>query len=174
MPVSQCCVGYDSEYAYTSLANATSCSVVVHGMGRHATTVSLDSLVIVLKNLLAFECLYVTAVGTVKISILAMYLRIFPSREFKIAAWVIGGTIIAWVLAIVLVCIFQCSPIYVAWVPWAKGTCIDLRASFIGNAVPNILTDVAILIMPIKQVWHLHAPMPQKISLLATFGLGSL
>lgn len=114
-------------------ANAYICKVIAHGMGRHASTISLDELSIVLQHLLAFECLYVTAVAAVKLSILAMYLRIFPSREFRIGAWVIGGTVIAWWIAIVLVCIFQCNPIYVAWVPWDKGTCINLRASFIGN-----------------------------------------
>lgn len=102
-----------------------------------------------------------------------MYLRIFPSRGFKIAAWIIGGLVIAWAVAIILVCIFQCSPIYVAWMPWEAGTCIDLKASFIGNAVPNIMTDVAILTMPIKQVWKLHATWAQKVSLLCTFMLGS-
>lgn len=150
------------------------CAVVAHGMGRHTTEVSLNSLETILKLLLAFECMYVTAVGLIKISILAMYLRIFPSREFKIGSYTIGATVVAWWLAIVFVCIFQCDPVYVAWEPWAAGTCIDLKGSFIGNAVPNILTDVIILIMPVKQVWHLHATMAQKISLLCTFGLGSL
>lgn len=108
-------------------------TVVAHGMGQHQSALSLDDLTIVLKHLLAFECLYVTAVAAVKLSLLAMYLRIFPSREFKIGAWVIGSTVVAWWIAIVLVCIFQCNPIYVAWVPWAEGTCLNLRASFIGN-----------------------------------------
>lgn len=112
--------------------------VIAHGMGQHASTLSLDDLSIVLKHLLAFECLYVTAVAAVKLSILAMYLRIFPSREFRIGAWVIGGTVIAWWIAIVLVCIFQCNPIYVAWTPWDKGTCINLRASFIGNGQSSL------------------------------------
>lgn len=143
-------------------------------MGQHANTLSLDQLTLVFKHLLAFECLYVTAVAAVKLSILAMYLRIFPSREFKLGAWIIGGLVVAWWIAIVLVCIFQCNPIYVAWVPWAEGKCINLRGSFIGNAVPNILTDIAILVMPIKQVVRLNATMAQKISLLGTFGLGSL
>ncbi|KAJ4404819.1 hypothetical protein N0V82_010424 [Gnomoniopsis sp. IMI 355080] len=107
--------------------------MVANGMGRHQSTLSLDDLTIVLKHLLAFECLYVTAVAAVKLSLLAMYLRIFPSREFKIGAWVIGSTVVAWWIAIVLVCIFQCNPIYLAWVPWAEGTCLNLRASFIGN-----------------------------------------
>lgn len=95
-------------------ADAYFYAVVAYGMGRHASTLSLDHLSIVLQHLLAFECLYVTAVATVKLSILAMYLRIFPSRGFKLASWAIGGTIVAWCIAIVLVCIFQCDPIRVA------------------------------------------------------------
>lgn len=148
--------------------------VVAHGMGRHADTISLDELSKVLQMLLAFECLYVTAVAAIKLSILAMYLRLFPGREFKLAAWTIGGIIVAWWIAIVLVCIFQCNPVHKAWLPWGEGVCINLKGSFIGNALPNILTDVAILVMPVKQVWHLHATMAQKVSLLCTFGLGSL
>lgn len=147
--------------------------MVHYGMGRHASTLNLDMIENVLKHLLGFECMYVTAVALIKFSLLAMYLRIFPSRGFKIAAYIIGGTVAAWWIAIVLVCIFQCNPIYVAWEPWMPGQCIDLKGSFIGNAVPNIVTDIAILIMPVKQVWALHTAPAQKISLICTFGLGS-
>ncbi|KAJ0124468.1 integral membrane protein [Diaporthe amygdali] len=147
--------------------------MVDYGMGRHASTLNLDMIENVLKLLLGFECMYVTAVALIKFSLLAMYLRIFPSRGFKIAAWIIGGTVLSWWIAIVLVCIFQCNPIYVAWEPWEAGQCINLKGSFIGNAVPNIITDIAILIMPVKQVWALHTAPAQKISLICTFGLGS-
>ncbi|KAG8164548.1 hypothetical protein KVR01_006466 [Diaporthe batatas] len=147
--------------------------MVDSGMGRHASTLNLDAIENVLKLLLGFECMYVTAVALIKFSLLAMYLRIFPSRGFKIAAYIIGGTVAGWWIAIVLVCIFQCNPIYVAWEPWVAGQCIDLKGSFIGNAVPNIVTDIAILIMPVKQVWALHTQLAQKISLICTFGLGS-
>lgn len=145
-------------------------------MGKHASVLTLDQMENVLKQLYGFECVYVTAVAFVKVSILCMYLRIFPSRSFKIGAYTIGSIVVAWCIAIILVCLFQCSPIYLAWQPWlaADDSCINLRGSFIGNAVPNILTDVAILAMPIKQVWKLHATMAQKVSLVCTFGLGSL
>lgn len=147
--------------------------VVSHGLGRHYNTLSAHDSEAFFKLLLAFECLYVTAVALIKLSLLQMYLRIFPSREFRIAAWIIGGTVVAWWLAIVLVCIFQCDPISKAWLPMSAGKCINLKASFIGNAVPNIITDVAILCMPIKQVWQLHVTTTQKLSLLCAFLLGS-
>lgn len=152
--------------------------MVAHGLGRHAALIPQSEQTIFYKLLLAFECLYVVAVALVKISILAMYVRIFPSRGFGVAAWLLGSLTVAWAIAIALVCIFQCSPVHVAWMPWLAGvdgsTCINLRLSFIGNAVPNIMTDIAIMIMPIRQVWKLHATWAQKVSLVCTFLLGSL
>ena len=143
-------------------------------MGRHAGTLSQDDLVSFFKLLLAFECVYVTVVMLVKASILVMYHRIFPVPGFRLAVYIIGGVVVAWWLAIVLVCIFQCDPISKAWLPWSPGTCIDLKASFIGNAVPNIITDIAILALPITQVWSLQGTVARKLSLCCAFLLGSL
>lgn len=148
--------------------------MIAHGLGQHASTLSQPTLVGFFKLLLAFECIYVVAVVLIKLSLLAMYLRIFPSRGFVIGSWIIGGTVVAWGIAIVLVCIFQCNPIYVAWMPWEEGTCINLKASFIGNAVPNLATDVAILCMPVKDLWNLKINLLQRVSLICSFMLGGL
>lgn len=143
-------------------------------MGRHAGTLSQADLVSFFQLLLGFECVYVTVVMLVKASILVMYHRIFPVRGFKLAVYAIASIVVSWWLAIVLVCIFQCDPIEKAWLPWAPGVCIDLKASFIGNAVPNIITDIAILILPITQVWSLQGTVARKLSLCGAFLLGSL
>lgn len=143
-------------------------------MGRHAGTLSQDQLAGFFKLLLAFECVYVTVVMLVKASILAMYHRIFPPRNFRLALYAIAAVVGGWWIAIVLVCIFQCEPVSKAWMPWAPGICINLKASFIGNAVPNILTDVAILSLPITQVWSLQGTVARKLSLCCAFLLGSL
>jgi hypothetical protein len=148
--------------------------MIQHGLGRHAGVLSQDELVIFFKLLLAFECVYATAVAMVKFAILLMYLRLFPSKGFKIASSVVGATIVGWWISIVCVCIFQCQPIEKAWLPWIDGTCIDLKGSFIGNAIPNILTDLAMLCMPITQVWKLQVTKAQRISLCFMFLLGGL
>ncbi|KAH7124667.1 hypothetical protein EDB81DRAFT_699079 [Dactylonectria macrodidyma] len=155
------------------ISGAINYAMIAHGLGRHADTLPIDELVTFFKLLLAFECIYVTAVMLVKLSVLQMYLRIFPSRGFKIAAAIIAALVVAWWIAIVAVCIFQCNPISKAWLPWIGGTCIDLKGSFIGNAIPNIVTDVAILCMPIRQVWKLHVTLAQRLSLCFMFLLGS-
>ncbi|KAI8254000.1 Satratoxin biosynthesis SC1 cluster protein 4 [Colletotrichum sp. SAR11_239] len=156
----------------TFMAGALNYAMIAQGLGRHASTLSLDQQVQFLKLLLAFECIYVTAVMFIKISLLLMYRRIFPSRGFKISAMVLGFLTIGWWISIVLVCVFQCTPVAKAYMPWIDGTCIDLKASFIGNAIPNILTDVAILCLPIKEVWRLQVTVVQRISLCFMFLLG--
>ncbi|KAH7010705.1 uncharacterized protein B0I36DRAFT_322009 [Microdochium trichocladiopsis] len=156
------------------VTGAINYAMISYGLGRHAGTLSQDDLVSFFKLLLAFECVYVTAVMMVKLAVLAMYLRIFPSHGFRTGAAMIASIVVAWWIAIVAVCIWQCNPIKKAWLPWIEGTCINLKASFIGNAIPNILTDVAILAMPVGQVWKLQVTLAQKASLLFIFLLGGL
>ncbi|KAJ2904777.1 hypothetical protein MKZ38_007133 [Zalerion maritima] len=158
----------------TFMAGALNYGMIAHGLGRHASTLSQDDLIAFFKLLLAFECIYVTAVMMVKLSVLAMYSRIFPTKSFRIGGGIIAFTVVAWWIAIWAVCIWQCDPIKKAWLPWLEyGTCINLKASFIGNAIPNILTDVAILAMPVGQVWRLQVSLAQKASLCFMFLLGS-
>ncbi|KAK1976916.1 hypothetical protein LZ30DRAFT_804370 [Colletotrichum cereale] len=156
----------------TFMAGAINYAMIGQGLGRHAATLTLDNQVEFLKLLLAFECIYVTAVMLVKVSLLLMYCRIFPSSNFRIAAITLGGITVAWWIAIVCVCIFQCTPIEKAYMPFLDGHCIDLKASFIGNAIPNILTDVAILCLPVGQVWKLQATLTHRLSLCFMFLLG--
>lgn len=125
------------------------------------------------KVLVAYECVYSTTVGVIKISILLMYTRIFPTRGFRIAALVLGSVSVSWVIAIICVSVFQCTPIEKIWDPNVPGTCINLKGSFIGNAIPNILTDVAILSLPVKIVWGLHASVVHRLSVSFVFLLGS-
>lgn len=54
-------------------------------------------------------------------------------------------------------------------------TCaVNVYAFFIGNAIPNIVTDWALLLFPIPYIWRLHQSRAQKVALCGVFGLGSL
>ncbi|EKG18773.1 hypothetical protein MPH_03999 [Macrophomina phaseolina MS6] len=146
--------------------------MIAHGLGRHAATLEISDLVIVLKLLLGLECVYLVCVALLKLSLLALYFRIFPTREFKIATYALSGVIILWCIALNCVAIFQCNPIKKSWLPTTPGTCIDLKAAFIGNAIPNIITDVLILMLPVRQIWKLQMHFAQRLSLIAMFLLG--
>ncbi|KAL1970435.1 hypothetical protein VTN77DRAFT_4079 [Rasamsonia byssochlamydoides] len=99
--------------------------------------------------------------------------RIFPTRDFRLATFILGGIVISWVIAIVFVSVFQCTPVEKTWNPAVPGHCINLKGSFIGNAIPNIMTDIAILSLPVRVVWRLHADLTYRLSVIVVFLLGS-
>lgn len=123
---------------------------------------------------MAFECVYTTAAAIIKISILCLYFRIFPSRGFRIATYIVGGSIVAWWFALIIVSVFQCQPVSLFWTHTGQGSCMEMKTAFFINAIPNVVQILIVLLMPVEQIWGLHASTAQKLRLLATFGLGSL
>lgn len=102
-----------------------------------------------------------------------MYYRIFPVRGVKIGALILGMISICWNLSLIGLAEGQCTPFRKNWMPWIEGKCIDLHATFLAISVPSILTDVAILALPLPQVWKLQTNTTQKVSLSFIFLLGS-
>lgn len=56
--------------------------------------------------------------------------------------------------------------------PWVPGYCANLKAIYLAMSIPNILTDVAILSLPLPHVWGLNADIRQKLYLVGMFLLG--
>lgn len=82
---------------------------------------------------------------------------------------------LAWGITGLGLAIFYCNPISDFWSPTASTqSCIDANKFYIGNAIPNILMDVAILIVPMRKVWGLHVSTSSKIGISGMFLLGSL
>lgn len=103
-----------------------------------------------------------------------MYKRLFPIRTVRIATQILGGISIAWALSYTVVASLQCIPLQKMWDPKIEGTCMDLFSLYLANAIPNVLTDMAILVLPLTQVWRLQVRLWQRIVLIGMFLLGSL
>ncbi|KAL8824775.1 MAG: hypothetical protein Q9191_004828 [Dirinaria sp. TL-2023a] len=143
------------------------------GSGKHIQTVPLGNIPQYSKCLFAYEILYGTAIMTIKLSVLSLYRRIFSVRKFKLAANVVAAVVVAWWIAILLVSIFSCNPVNGFWdKTYTKSKCINTKKFFVGNAVPNIVTDIVILTLPLREVWRLNTQRHQKIALSITFLLG--
>ena len=65
-------------------------------------------------------------------------------------------------------------PIYSNWTPMVKHYCIntDIGATII--AAFNVLTDFAILILPMPLLYKMQKPTKQKIQIMGMFLLGGL
>lgn len=81
------------------------------------------------------------------------------------------------------VTIFQCSPPRAFWerfdpmnpMPPDQFHCgVDNNKFFNGIAIPNIITDGFIVMLPLPYVWKLQLPKPQKFAVALIFALGAL
>lgn len=73
-----------------------------------------------------------------------------------------------------LVSIFSCKPVSGFWDRGIRPACINTKAFLIGNAVPNIVTDIVILGLPMPEIWRLNTQKHQKMALSVIFLLGGL
>ncbi|EXK78752.1 hypothetical protein FOQG_16603 [Fusarium oxysporum f. sp. raphani 54005] len=119
------------------------------------------------------DILYATSIALLKASILVMYCRIFPLRSMKVGGYSLGVIVLMWWIAVCLLAIFQCRPVRKAWgMSTTEGTCIDKGIWFTSVAVPNIVTDVAILALPVRQVSLLRLSRARKMAVSGIFLLG--
>jgi hypothetical protein len=144
------------------------------GMGLHANTVPIDDIVLMAKLLLVAEILYVFNLVWTKLSLLLMYYRIFRFPYFKIWAYIIGTFVVLWVICITFLFIFICFPVQKLWYPQLPGRCISQVGTWIANATSTILSDLAILLLPIPQIWKLQLRTTEKVVITVAFGLGFL
>lgn len=103
----------------------------------------------------------------VKLSILLLYLRLFTvSRAFRVMTWATGALVVAYSVAGFVGTLAACNP--------KKGTCKNISQLAACSSALNILTDLIIIILPLPQVWRLHATFKQKLGLAIIFTTGFL
>lgn len=170
-------VGADDYLIIISLMLAISMAVsfneeVKNGFGFHTSQVDAQHRIEALKWFYVAQLLYKVASVSTKISILVFYVRIFTTRNFKIAASITGGVVIAYSVGSICATIWQCNPIAKSWNKNLPGKCIQIGDVWYSTSVMAIVTDLAIIGLPIYQLKRLQLPMGQKIGLSFMFSLG--
>lgn len=121
-------------------------------------------------------------------------LRIFPSRRFRIACYVLLAAIVVSGLAIVFLLIFQCNPVCKILLTAVKSCklisiiagawdltslsdrniCIDLNVLIYAASFVGLGLDVAILALPIPSCLSLKMRLKKKLNVLFMFAFGTL
>ena len=114
--------------------------------------------------------LYALSISAAKFSILLLYRRIFPSRQFKTILDVLMVIQLVWCLVVVFLALFRCRPVSYAWSPYSgdASSCIDLRSLYYGTASSNILLDIIVNLLPAQQIWSLQLPVKQRVLCTST------
>lgn len=100
--------------------------------------------------------------------------RIFPKRHFRYALWITGSVISTYTIVQVVCVVVHCIPVTALWDPTVPAYCINLDDVILVCSSFNIATDVAILLLPMPELWNLQITTRQKLQLTFLFLLGGL
>ncbi|CAN9079907.1 unnamed protein product [Alternaria alternata] len=142
-----------------------------NGMGRHTDTINDGDMTTFLRAFWASLIVYYLSLGLTKGSMLLQYRRIFPTKSFQVANWITMAVVISYTIWTVFSSIFMCVPVRAFWTH-EKATCLNQFAVWFTNAAINIITDFAIILLPIPVIRKLNLGKRQKIGLISIFAIG--
>ncbi|KAF6227624.1 hypothetical protein HO173_012153 [Letharia columbiana] len=152
--------------------------VTRYGGGTHMWNVQLQTFFRMLYWINISAVVYGFVVFFIKLSILLQYLRIFaPTRKGNMFIYV-GVHLCIWTNLVFYLTetVFEiaiCTPREKIWNPlMTTGHCFSVDVTFQATGVFNVISDFAILILPMPCVWRLRLPLKKKILMTTIFATG--
>ncbi|KAN0089257.1 hypothetical protein V8E51_019517 [Hyaloscypha variabilis] len=108
----------------------------------------------------------------IKLSYLALYLRLAPDTTYRIILYGLVVLVTLFGISTSIASMLLCIPFKKAWQPDIPGTCIKVYPFYISFTALNMVFDLAIFILPIPILLRLHLPRRQRVGLACIFGLG--
>lgn len=110
-----------------------------------------------------------------KISILALYLRLFPYKSVRYAALATIGLIALSTAILFFMTVFSCHPVSFFWNKDIRGgKCLNVNKLAYANSAMSIIQDLIIVAIPLPVLAKLNMGMKKKIGVGVMFTLGSL
>lgn len=116
----------------------------------------------------------------VKKAILLPYLRLFvPQKVVNRFMWYSARIILVvtgiYYIISTFITIFACSPREVTWNPLiTDAQCLNNNTGILITCLFNIVSDIIILIPPLRAVWKLRIPIRKKVAIMLLFAIGLL
>lgn len=119
--------------------------------------------------------IYGSTLCAIKLSYMTFYCRVFKIRaDFMRWAYGLIAMIISWWIANTLQTFFICRPFAKSWDPTIPGQCGNEIMAYVMIAAFNIVTDVAMLLLPMPFIGSLQMQRKKKYVLILMFGVGLL
>lgn len=153
--------------------------VKIAGAGHHLiylAETNPEAIVNWLKIQTGDELIYMSAVTLPRIAICILYLRIFTDRKVRMMTWiVIVIAFLHWFGSGILANFLLCRPYSYKWDKSIEGGwCGNTVAGYQFVSLPNIIIDVALIVLPISSLWRLQISRSRKIGIFLTFMTGCL
>ncbi|KAI3397725.1 hypothetical protein diail_10378 [Diaporthe ilicicola] len=128
--------------------------------------------------LYALEWAYLLASPLMKLSVLAYYWRMFPTKTMKKYIWVLTYTCGIWFVGVLIGNLVECQPISFFWTKLSapgSGIChFRVEVYLIIVAAPNIVIDTLTVVLPVYEVWHLQLERWKRIAVSGVFVIGGM
>ena len=122
----------------------------------------------------AFMLIYMLLVFSIKLLLLSMLIRVFaPEKRTVFFIRILLGLVVAYYVAGLVVRIRICWPPAAYW-RGETDKCVDIFAVFVADSTISLITDAAILVLPLLLTWSLHMPRMQKVRIACILGAGGL
>lgn len=178
--------------AVIALAVTAGSIVAIHnGLGKHQLRVQNEDPSPPSHTLMIFQMGYVVtilqSVGlmTTKLSILIFYRRVFTTRHkaFKIALYLVATFSLILGIASTIEFIVRCVPPQLFWERVylilgstppkpLDGWCMPQTLHLVIPLIADLVSEIAILILPVIGLWKVQLPMRKKMGLFFAFSLG--
>ncbi|KAI1335397.1 hypothetical protein F5Y15DRAFT_248688 [Xylariaceae sp. FL0016] len=135
---------------------------------------AVQRLDIIAQSSLAVEPVVATALACLKSSVLALYLRIFPTHYIRYSGYALGTIVVLGWIGTVGVGLVGCIDLTASEVLHGSN-CVQLRPDFmIAVTVLSFVMDVIVLLLPLPEIIRLKMKPWQKLTVGGLFSLGSL
>ncbi|KAL1883188.1 hypothetical protein Daus18300_000246 [Diaporthe australafricana] len=160
------------------------CSVVIgalefpmstYGFGKDIWTIPHDKITRIIMFTWLTEILYMVALGLTKVAMLLLYLKVFPGQTFRRICFVMVTICLAYIPAMGLATIFNCTPVNYNWTAWTgetEGHCFSFNTFAWAQSSINIVLDLIIILLPIPQLWKLNMGRKKRVQLVLMFSVG--
>ena len=126
-------------------------------------------------GIFVLQIVYVFAFSFSKLSIVAMYLRIFTTKKTRMICWGLIVFLVANCISYVIAAILICRPVSAFWdrsIVTAK--CYDYQAFDRSIPGPNVVSDLIMLVLPLPTIWGLNASVTKRLGIAFTLLTGSV
>ncbi|KAL9604225.1 MAG: hypothetical protein Q9219_000623 [cf. Caloplaca sp. 3 TL-2023] len=102
----------------------------------------------------AFSILQPLTLGTIKLSILFFYRRIFQGQTFSLISWVLITLVVLWTLGFSILGVFACGTHFARYLDKSDSTryCANGKVALLVSCISDVVLDIAILVLPIPLV----------------------
>jgi hypothetical protein len=125
------------------------------------------------------QYIYQLVIVATKISIVLLYLRIFPkevSKRFQYISWGVIAGLLAYGTGFCIYFAVQCRPISYFWNQWDgehEGVCLDTQTAIYVNSAFNIFFDLVVFFLPVPKLIALQVrDTRRKVGVILTFLVG--